>query len=814
MRFALRRPRAVLSLIGLCTLLALAGWCSASALAAAPTIEAESFDEAGPHGAALKATIDPAGLPTSYVFEYGPSAGDYEASTPVTEIGAAASGVGVIAHIEGLEPETTYHFRVVATNESGTTRGGDEALTTFPPTSLGLPDGRGYEMVTPVENENAEVYKPGGSGGGASEEANDSGFPAVAAADGQAVAYVASPTAGGNGSQGDGAGNQYLATRNPAGGWTQRDIQPTGYGSPVYWAFSSDLSIGVLVSSEPLAAGVPAEYPVLYTRQSGEAGEASYSPFFTVTPPNRKPREFYATAPEGYSRALGEYYAGASSDFSHLLFEADDALVPPAVDGGRFEDDLYESVAGQLRLVNVLPSGASEPNATFGAPVENEGTGAVNFSHVISSDGSRVFWTDLNTGALYVREDGATTSLIAERATYLTAAADGSQVLYIKAGDLYEDDLENGVTTDLAPGGEVQGLLGASEDLGYIYIVADADLAPGASAGKPNLYLLHGATVKFIATLGTASEEDLGEFYGNGDYYPWAPDIGFRTAEVTPDGRNAVFMSSRSLTGYDNISETSGEREQEVYVYDAESGQLSCASCDPSGERPAGVETPAGFLPVSQHFTYQQQVISEDGARVFFGSSEPLVPQASDGKLNVYEWERDGSGECRRGGGCIYLLSGGASPHDSYLLDASASGNDVFMVTAAHLLPQDQNEYYDVYDARVGVTAPPTPPQCTGTGCQGNPSAPPTFATPASVTFEGIGNFPPPAPVVKKTVKSKRKTRHKASQKKQRRKSRHRRTGHAKRAAKSVTATRSRSGVRTEGRDAGPRRIEGEGNGR
>ena len=54
------------------------------------------------------------------------------------------------------------------------------------------------------------------------------------------------------------------------------------------------------------------------------------------------------------------------------------------------------------------------------------------------------------------------------------------------------------------------------------------------------------------------------------------------------------------------------------------------------------------------------------------------------------------------------------------------------------------NEAFNLFDARVGGVQPVTEPLCTGTGCQGPPEPAPTFATPASVTFNGVGNFPPP----------------------------------------------------------------------
>ena len=147
-------------------------------------------------------------------------------------------------------------------------------------------------------------------------------------------------------------------------------------------------------------------------------------------------------------------------------------------------------------------------------------------------------------------------------------------------------------------------------------------------------------------------------------------------------------------------------------------------------------------------------MISADGSRVFFNSIEPLVPQDINGSPDVYEWEREGAGSCPAGhaGGCIYLLSGGQSHEYSFLVDASASGNDVFFVSRADLVKSDETDYDVLYDARVGGVEP-VAAGCTGTGCQGIPPAPPIFATPASVTFNGTGNYPSLAPEAKKVTK-------------------------------------------------------------
>lgn len=747
-------------------------------------ISEESLSNAGSSSVTLTANVNTLGSASSYHYEYGPTTA-YGSSTPATSLGAYNGNVTTAAQVQDLSPGSTYHFRIVVSNVLGAVQGQDVTFKTLEQGLPGLPDGRGYEMVTPARNEGVQVYGPNGARiegeSTASPEIVNTGYPVRAAADGGAVAYVAEPNVEGNGNQGHGGGNEYIATRSPSGGWSQRNLQPSGFRSPEFVGFSSDLSTDTLGAFEPLTPEVPDAYEVLYTRDNANG---DLHPFFTVTPPNRSPEEFGTGTFEGFVKGnIRQYYAGASSDSRRQFFEANDALTPNAVDGSALENNAYESDEGALRLVNVLPDGSTEPNAFIGAPPA-EFAEPENSWHAISEDGSRVFWTDFNTGALYLRENGTSTSLIDEHATFLTAAADGSRVIYVKDGDLYEENVVTGVKTDLEPGAELLGIAGASEDATYVYFVATGALASGATAGEPNLYLRHGTTTTFIATLGPEFEDGLRD-YVSGAVNDWRPSPGHRTAEASPDGRGLVFQSTRNLTGYDN-SNARGEHAMEVYAYDADGGGLSCVSCNPSGERPNRVS----YLPVSGYGTYQPRLISDGGGRVFFQSDDSLVPQDTNHGADVYEWERDGVGSCASSSGCIYLLSGGVGSGGSYLIDASSDGSDVFFITNARLVNEDENELYDVYDARVGAPSPTSPPICTGAGCQGVPATPPVFATPASATYAGVGNFAAP---VKAAVPAKKKQTVKHKRKKPKVKKK------AKRKAKKAGARRSRSGTRRSG---------------
>jgi hypothetical protein len=101
-------------------------------------------------GAVLAGTVDPGGAPTTAFFQYGTTTA-YGAVTPVHDAGSGKAASGVSADIAGLSPATIYHFRLVATNATGTTQGADRTFTTavsiaspppgdpFQPVSIGSP---------------------------------------------------------------------------------------------------------------------------------------------------------------------------------------------------------------------------------------------------------------------------------------------------------------------------------------------------------------------------------------------------------------------------------------------------------------------------------------------------------------------------------------------------------------------------------------------------------------------------------------------------------------------------------------------------
>jgi hypothetical protein len=121
---------------------------------------------------------------------------------------------------------------------------------------------------------------------------------------------------------------------------------------------------------------------------------------------------------------------------------------------------------------------------------------------------------------------------------------------------------------------------------------------------------------------------------------------------------------------------------------------------------------------------------------LFFQSPDPLVSHDSNGRVDVYEYEYEN--------GHVYPISNVAGNYTSYFLDASHSGNDVFIATADQLVPSDTDARIDVYDVKVGGGFPVSvvSPVCTnGDSCRAPVSSQPgVFGAPASATFSGAGN--------------------------------------------------------------------------
>lgn len=598
--------------------------------------------------------------------------------------------------------------------------------------ALGLPDNRAYEMVTPLDKNgldalgHPETVRTASSGDAIS-------FFATGALPGSLGATSPDPT--------------YIAVRGPSGWTTHGQLPPDYSGSAQLGELAGvfpDQSKVFVDSPLPLAPGGNAGEYGVYAQ---EVATGDYQYLFSD--PTRE-FKLLATTP----------------DDSHFIFQDETQLLPQATAGHR---NLYESSNGQISLVGILPAadGGDAPAGGSTIPAGYWPETYVQTTHVLSNDGSTVFFRNPETENLYVREHAdsasANTTQVDESVggagEFQTASADGSRAFFTKAGDLYMYDLESGSTTDLAPGGEVDGVLGTSEDGSYVYFAAKGVLAAGAVPGQHNLYEAHNDGTGWTTSLVTTISEEVegGDPPNASNWDAEAEDEVFdQRSRVTPDGKTLLFSSDQSLTGYDN------QEQEELYLYEAATGHVTCVSCDPSGEpAEAGAELEdreadnrLDTTPDTTTVLVPANNLSSDGSRVFFDTAQALLPQDTNGVADVYEWERTGSGSCASASGCLYLISTGYGLSPSYFAGASADGSDVFFFTSQQLVAQDQDELQDIYDARIGggVTQIAAP-ACTGTGCQGVPAAPPIFSTPSSATFNGVGNFSPSTPQAKTTKK-------------------------------------------------------------
>jgi hypothetical protein len=896
-----------------------------------PSITAEKTRSVTRSSAVLNAQIEPHGAETHYHFEYveqvsfAGSGFEHATRVPACPVGdtkeceakdpsilAGTTDEFVSTPITLEKADTTYYWRVVASNASGTTDGVDNTFV-YPTAGEPLPDNRAYEMVTPAHKNGALIG-----------DVSFVGSPPEIAEDGSRVIDSAIQCFAGAEScvahQGDNAGSPYAFTRvesaQPDGAqlcapaappcWKTTPLAPPATQFSSNASYGGDASTGVALFAMPTPISPLSDgEDDFYLREPETATEKAK---FVDLGPNT-PSEDGPHKPEG-GRAGAEKQAH-TADFSRFAWDSP-ARWP-------FDEGSGEQVYEYARLGSSQPllAGVSgsyengEDHNLIGNCETKLGSAENNpLPGLMSADGRTVFFTaeacpqgglgvnrdiEVPVDEVYARVDGEVgpaeaqklgvseahtvaisepdapqtaaesppdencrssecienTSLAAEEAAHAKgepspwgaaelagASADGSRAFFTSTqqltgsasedpGDnavepgcakstgiggcnLYEYDFDEPAGHELidvsageggaaVPGGpRAQGVMAISSDGSHVYFVAKGVLTKTANErgllaqdGAENLYLFEqdaaypsGRTV-FIADLPAADSEEFAKFPGD-------------PANVTPEGRYLVFLSSGRLTADD----TSVSGAQQVFRYDAQTGHLirisvgndgfndngnrsSPSPCNAAGECYESARIAQEALSSSR----SDPTMSDNGQFIFFQSPVALTPGALDDVVvdriveqgqqgakglrtvyaqNVYEWHE----------GHVYLISDGRDvsvddgdqvcPFASVcLLGADVSGKNVFFTTADQLAPADTNTEVDIYDARVCepekgnpcVTEPPPPlAPCNEEACHGTPAAQPSAPTGGTLTFNGAGNQPPsvvPKTLTKKTVKCK-----------------------------------------------------------
>jgi hypothetical protein len=102
---------------------------TAALAAGSPVVTTGAASSLANTTATIGGTVNPNGTDTQYAFQYGPTI-LYGLQTSTTDAGAGSTDATVTAGLTGLQPGTTYHYRIVAISTAGTTAGSDQTFTT------------------------------------------------------------------------------------------------------------------------------------------------------------------------------------------------------------------------------------------------------------------------------------------------------------------------------------------------------------------------------------------------------------------------------------------------------------------------------------------------------------------------------------------------------------------------------------------------------------------------------------------------------------------------------------------------------------
>jgi hypothetical protein len=747
-----------------------------------------------PTSVSLTGRINPSSEQTTYWFEWGPTP-SYGNVVPAAKNGNAGSGDAfafVSRGISGLQPETTYHFRLIAENATGRTESLPRTFTT-PVADCPNADIRAAQGATHLPDCMAwELVSPPGSPYSVGANETPRAEPSLSA-DGSAVAFVSGyPLPGATA----GSRSAWRSTRS-TGGWQQTSLlTPDG---------TNQWGNGLGGADTVLRAATPDGSTAVYYDSTTEP----HGSLWVVRADGSRVRIADASVSVGSFDSFdqmgaypGQPWAQVVSDNGrHVLFTSVDALVPGVAEHtdpscsvtwfkmtGPFTDDrceiLYEWVddgsnngQGTLRVVSrtndpsltLLTPGAARVGGTGphgpAAPVSQE----YGRRNAVSVDGSRIFFqTPAPTltssasgsypnggGPLYVREDGAITKELSAPAPghtpdspptkfqFLDASEDGSLVFFWADGDLTED----------APAADgIYRYDLDSDTLSYLASPAPPSNHPGvvtalASADGSHLYFEDEQTVKVHAAgtvdtvLGTPpGSSQSGGFqqttHGQNDAGLTSEIGGLRSSEcpsatVTPDGRY-IAVTSR-VAG-----------EMRTFRYDAATKDLEVVSPPAPASWP--LQYHVGFMDAGACLgnygttalrLTKFRMMSDDGSRIYFNTAAPLVPGDSNRWIDTYQWH-DGE---------ISLVTSGTGKRTTAAVGTDASGETVVFATEEPLVGADTNDVYDLYVARAGggFPEPARAAECDGDGCQGDPETAPSVPDSATLNLRGAGNARPAA---------------------------------------------------------------------
>lgn len=640
-----------------------------------PEVEAGPAISITSNSAELTGTIDTLGDQTTYHFEYGLT-DSYGSKAPAGAEAVAGNERGARTFtrgISGLQPDTTYHYRLIAKNSAGEASGADRTFTTS-----GSGVVRAYEQVSPRN-------KMGGS-------VNPQlGFRA--AADGSAFVFQAGqPPSNAPSSV---LWTRWLSRRSATGwlDWQPLDPPMKSLSSTVNattHAVSSDFTHSLVVSNRvltPSGSNGPYEDGGNIYIQNLETGE------YTYVGGGPQPGVFGAF--ELLSGIGTEYmYMAGAPDFSWIVINS----YPPLLPGAPLHSVYKWSRDGGLKLESRLPDG-SIPIGSASVPNQYE----PEIYRQASDDGSVVhFSLEDGEGGVYRRVDGETTPI-----SVSTIPGD----------------------PDTVQGGRFHG---GSADGRYAFFTSMSRLssdAPSTANGAAYFYRYDAQndTLDFI-DLTLPFFADGQDVFGIGDdgqtvYYE--PNFIFSEGSwVWHEGvKELLTQTPLNRESREKFISPSGrffayrDGDDSLHLYDAVTKSDECISC--------GVGNDKGGLGERVRVFGNQpvRVVNNEG-EVYFNTSNPLLAEDHNATSDVYQYH-DGQ---------LALISPGDGPYNARFAEATPDGSDVFFVTDEGIAPGDVDRGVDVYDARVGGGFPESvgAPKCEGEACKAPIARPPDLETPMS----------------------------------------------------------------------------------
>jgi hypothetical protein len=671
--------------------------------AVAPGVQDSGVTDRTANKVVVNGRVNPFGQQTTYRFEYGETVA-YGSVAPAGDEDVAGNGYAfrIASHsISGLKPSTTYHYRLVAHNETGSSATPDATFTTRP----AVEPVRAYEQVSPVDKGGAVL--------------NTFAYY-FARADGNALVYQTKNAMDKPETQSSPLQSRY-ASRRTSTGWDLRPLDAPQNAVPggellatSTIAMSPDFSHALVSSNRKLAPGGVEGVGNLY-RRDVETG--SYELVATGL------LHRFISGPSGAIT-----YFGGSPDFSMIAIESPLQLTPDATLG---LEGLYQWKTGQgLRLISRMPDGS--PSDGF-MDIGNR----LNWParNLVTADGSTLYFSTLygTADGIYRTRNGVTERILdlgPGTTRVLDVTPDGRYLAYVTGptSDLYRYDTESGVSTfifsDVSVGGGL-GYMGMSENGASIF-------SSGSDGLSPKVW--HDGVVT-----------PIGEISGQHVTTSWG--VG-----VSPNGRYFIFDTT-GLDGqsYDNTGCADNPvdgivegRCYEVYVYDVLQKKLTCVSCPADGSRSEGH---AHLGPNVLELNLRGNRYVNDQGEAFFTTPTGLVAADSNASSDVYMYQ-DGE---------VQLISPGKGRHNATLADVSADGSDVFFTTDEQLVGQDRDDQIDMYDARIGggIAAQSRGEEvapCGGTECREATPGPTTSPAAASQIASDVPETVVPSAKAKVTV--------------------------------------------------------------